>query len=80
VIRCSNKAVWWMQGKDVFDFTLACNDHVEYMKWDDHFDTYPFEDLGDPIPCCWLYHTSDCAVHNEPAYSNGPCYCDMDDP
>jgi hypothetical protein len=40
--QCQNKAVWWMQGKISHDWTLSCNEHVEYMKWDDHKDTYPY--------------------------------------
>ena len=32
-----------------------------------------FEKNYKPEPCC--EHSSDCAVHNMPAYPNGPCSC-----
>lgn len=34
-------------------------------------------DLADAAEDACCGHTSDCAVHNEPAYPAGPCNCDM---
>ncbi len=74
--QCKNQAIWWMQGTDFYDYDLACGEHVEFMRWDTHFDTYPYSpDDDQPIFCCWITHASDCAIYNQPVYDNSPCNC-----
>ncbi len=65
---CNKTAEWVIvHGAAPDDYTMACTTHVGDLLTDapTHY-IYP-------VRCCG--HTSDCAVHNEPAYPNEPCTC-----
>lgn len=52
-------------------------DRVALYRWDVKREALPDHErvTRDEDECCG--HTSDCAVHNMPAYPAGPCNCDM---
>lgn len=84
---CHNLASWILiDGPRPDDYILACDDHREELKCKTHVGTWPWSKTPtEPKEtCCFIQHRSDCQVHNEPAYPNGPCDCGamdrMEDP
>jgi len=76
--QCSLPAEWTIiDGQPAYDhYTHACGVHVGEMLTDGVQTVYPTcLDTTEPMPCCFIQHRSDCAVHNAPALPAGPCTC-----
>ena len=73
---CAEDAYWLIEAPSGRR-RLCCDDHLSnFVEW---VGTNSVTCLTDCCRCddCLRDgpHASDCAVHNEPAYPNGPCNC-----